>query len=94
MHLPPVQGYVFLRVVRRGGTRCEALGDGFLHVGRVVFRQRTLFPGAGVAWERTLRSIYYVYKEPRGIYKHRPEPCLIREVEGQKLMSLKDRILE
>lgn len=63
MHLAAVEGDVLLRVVGGGRPSGEALSDGLLHVRRVVFRQRAaLFPEAGVAWERTLRSIDYVRK--------------------------------
>lgn len=62
MHLPAVERNVFLGVVGCRGAGGEALRDGLLHVRRVILRQRTLFPDAGVAWERTLRSIDYVYK--------------------------------
>lgn len=64
MQLPAFDRDVFLRVVGGGRPGGEVLGNGFLHVGRVVLRQRTLFPGVrvGVAWKRTLGSIDYVYK--------------------------------
>lgn len=62
VHFPSVQGDVLLRVVGRGRAGGEALGEvRFLDVRRIVLRQGALFPDAGVAWKRTLRSIDYVY---------------------------------
>lgn len=66
IHLATVDGDVLLGIVGGCGAGGEALRDGLLHVRRVVFRQRTLFPGAGVAWERTLRSIDYVFEVGTG----------------------------
>lgn len=85
MHLAAVEGDVLLRVVGGGRPCGEALSDGLLHVRRVVFRQRAaLFPEAGVAWERTLRSIDYVRKvETRwtNFYRNREHLPLTRGTE-------------
>lgn len=65
MDLASVEGDVLLGVVGGGGGGSHTLGNGLLHIRGVVLRQRTLFPDAGVALERTLRSIDYVYKSDR-----------------------------
>lgn len=60
---------VFLRIVGRGRPSCEVLDHRFVvgGVSLVVFTaRRTLSPGAGVAWERTLRSIDKVYQSVYG----------------------------
>lgn len=75
VHLPPIEGYVLLGVVSRG-ARSEGLRDGFLHVWRVVLRERALFPGASVALERTLRSIITFTNRVGTLVKQSRTPCL------------------
>lgn len=66
VHLATIDGNVLLGIVGGSGAGWETLRNRLLDVRRVVFRQRTLSPGAGVAWERTLRSIDYVFEVGTG----------------------------
>lgn len=75
VHLPPIEGDVLLGVVSRR-ARSEGLRDGFLHVWRVVLRERALFPGASVALERTLRSIITFTNRVGTLVKQSRTPCL------------------